>query len=343
MQQIRQDNHYVTQSYLRRWSIDGNTIYGYRLLVSHENVPLWKQHSIRSIAYQKHLYTKTTKNGESDEFEKWIADEFENPAEGSINKVIEGKRLFPDDWDRLIRFAAVQYVRTPARLSENMNRWQNQIPEIQNRTLKRTQKTLEENKNYLRNAKSIVDKNSMPFEIRIVSDSESDQSRIEINTLMGRSLWLWEMKNVLTKTFKILLRHRWYILAAHPGFEWVTSDDPVICLNYYGNNKYDFKGGWGRKGSEIILPLSSEHLLYTQVGHKPISKHSKTLNLESSIRFQKLFIERAFRWIFAKKPMDEIIAFRPRKVDANMFASEKIEWRNWHLNQSSEEQKYNLE
>jgi hypothetical protein len=41
-----------------------------------------------------------------------------------------------------------------------------------------------------------------------------------------------------------------------------------IPLNYYARGRYDFKGGWGNKGTEILLPLSPHHLLYTRVGHR---------------------------------------------------------------------------
>ena len=34
------DNHYVPQAALRRWSADATCVYAYRLLVSHEDVPL---------------------------------------------------------------------------------------------------------------------------------------------------------------------------------------------------------------------------------------------------------------------------------------------------------------
>jgi len=340
MQEFHQNNHYVSQSYLKRWSIDGHRVYGYRILVSHKNVPPWKLHSIRSVAYHTHLYTKMSKTGESDEFERWIADKFETPAEDSINKAITGQRLSQEDWNRMIRFAAAQYVRTPARLLESIERWKTQIPEIVDSTLKMLADTLSKgkNQNIPDIADTTVDNESFPAQIKIVPASEPGKSRIEVNTMAGRCLWQWEMKQILTNTIKELLKHRWYILTAFSGFKWITNDDPVICLNYNGPNKYDFGGGWGRKGCEIILPLSPRHLLYTQVGHKLTI--NKNLTRDLTLKFQKLFVERAHRWIFAEKPIEDI---RPRIIDENIFASEQKEWQRWHADQSNEEQNYNLE
>jgi hypothetical protein len=46
------------------------------------------------------------------------------------------------------------------------------------------------------------------------------------------------------------------------------TDHPVLTLNYYGPGRYDFGAGWGREGSEFILPVSPRLAVCTQVGRK---------------------------------------------------------------------------
>jgi hypothetical protein len=46
MQQLRKDNHYVPKLYLKQWAHNGK-ILTYRLLVQNENVPLWKEQSLK--------------------------------------------------------------------------------------------------------------------------------------------------------------------------------------------------------------------------------------------------------------------------------------------------------
>src|SRR5699024_11588180 len=65
-----------------------------------------------------------------------------------------------------------------------------------------------------------------------------------------------------------------------------TSDNPVINLNYYRKDKYDFNGGWGVDNTCIMMPLTPKHLLYTQVGYNGSIKH-----LDKSIEWTNFFVK----------------------------------------------------
>ena len=93
MNDLIQENHFVPQSYLRRWSLDGNKVWVRRLLVSHPNVPQWKLHWIASIAKAQNLYTRASRSGETDDVERWLNDEFESPAQEAIAKAISDDRM----------------------------------------------------------------------------------------------------------------------------------------------------------------------------------------------------------------------------------------------------------
>jgi hypothetical protein len=226
--EFHRNNHFVPQTYLKRWSFDGKRIWGYPLLVPHINVPAWSLYSIRGIAYRTHLYTKLALNGEeTDEFERWLDKEFESPG-----------------------------------------------------------------------------------------------------------LWLFEIKHILTNTAKVLLRHKWSIMYPF-GLEWFTSDDSVICLNYYKKGSYDFSGGWGNKGSEILFPISPNHMLYTKVGEKSASRIKASKEL--SIEVQQRIAEHAHRWIFSKEPIKNIESLRQRRVDSITFKQEKEAWEGWNDDQINAE------
>jgi len=105
-------------------------VWTYRLLVSHENVPLWRAQSYASLANHQHLYTRHLAAGAADEIENWLARDFEDPAEQAIEKVICGARMYPEDWQCLARFVAAQDVRTPARMMQLVTRWQKTLPDL---------------------------------------------------------------------------------------------------------------------------------------------------------------------------------------------------------------------
>ena len=152
---------------------------------------------------------------------------------------------------------------------------------------------------------------------------------------MGRQMWLASMRLLLTTTVGVLYQHRWSIIRAPDGISWLTSDDPVIRLNYNTEQDYDFGGGWGSPGSEFIFPLSGKHLLYTQVGkrHEPRITGAPEL----AQRLQRIIAEHAHRWIYSAAPLEDIETLRPRKVDHAQYAQEMREWKKWPQDQTAAE------
>src|SRR5258708_37250081 len=95
-------SHYVTCSYLYRFSLDGK-VQVYRTLVRDERVKLWRVYSPAAIAYVRHLYTRVDTGVESDEVEKWFNREVEYPADRVIDSAVNGNRLTKSDWRVLVR------------------------------------------------------------------------------------------------------------------------------------------------------------------------------------------------------------------------------------------------
>ncbi len=148
-------------------------------------------------------------------------------------------------------------------------------------------------------------------------------------------MWLWQIRHLLNSVAKGLAEHKWSI--AHPaaGLEWITSDHPTLRLNYHSANAYDFDGGWGSRGTELILPISPKHLLYTKIGSKAAPRFA--FSADETRGLQRLLAERAHRWIFASEPVSDVAKLRPRVVDATAFEAEEQFWRDWHDAQCASE------
>src|ERR1019366_2386905 len=134
--EFHRDNHYVPCVYLRRFAGTDGRIVTYRTLVPHVEVPIWRDRSIKAVAYHSHLYTRIVAETETDEIERWLDREFEAPAEEALRKATSDAQLEPQDWRCLVRFLAAQDVRTPARFIETLPRWNADIPRLLDTTVR---------------------------------------------------------------------------------------------------------------------------------------------------------------------------------------------------------------
>jgi Protein of unknown function (DUF4238) len=338
MAQIKRNNHFVPQFYLRQWSEDGKQIWLYRILVSQERVPEWKLRSISGIAYHADLYTTMADGHEIDEFERWIEAEYETPAQDAINKVIRNKTLKSEDCNRLAMFLAAQDVRTPTNYLESAKRWESNLPKIFDSTLKKAVRKLEQAH---KDGRPIQTTNNDPeffknvIKVKVNPDANPSKGigSIRAEMIIGRDLWLESQRLLLSKTAKALLNHKWSIAEPAKGNEWFTCDHPVIRLNYYGDGSYDLKGGWGNKGANLIMPLSPRHLLFTQIGSEFPDRF--TFPEEITLKIQGFIAERALRFIYARNPIDKISLLRPRIVDHAAVKYEEEQWKKWHNIQSA--------
>jgi len=338
---LRRNHHFVPRLYLKRFANSRGKIHVYRTLVSHNHVPLWKEASVRGVAYHAHLYTRIVAGHESDEFERWLDTEFEAPAEEALERAVAGERLTPEHWRRLIRFLAAQDVRTPARLLESIHRWNRELPQLIEDSLQESVRKLEaarESGNVLPQ-EDALDQDAIPVRVTTTLEPGEEYGELGAEVLAGRGLWLSQAKRLLTKTAAVLHQHRWTILKASDGVSWFTSDDPVLKLNAYSNGTYDFKGGWGNPGTEIFLPLSPHHLLYTKVGERP-PRRGEVMQPQMAILIRRFIAEHAHRMIFAPAPQPEITDFRSRTVDGEAYRQEQEQWKRWHHEQTAAERRF---
>lgn len=332
------DNHYVSRGYLKRWASPDKYIWTYRILVPDCHVPRWKKSSLRGVAYHSYLYTRIAAGYESDEIERWLEREFETPAEEALTKVTSDARLSPDDWRRLIRFLAAQDVRTPARLMENLERWQRTLPAVFESALQKSVHKLELAKQSgepITQVKS-PDEDYIPFRVTTEIEPGQEVGTLKGEIIVGRGLWLYSIRHVLTQTLNILHQHKWTILTPPENMTWFTSDDPVIRLNYYGPGRYNFRGGWNNPGTEILLPLSPYHLLYTKVGQQPPRRGAAIPRAQAEM-IRRFIAEHAHRMIFAVERDPDVPRLRPRIEDADVFRDEAEQWQKWHKEQTAAE------
>ena len=328
-----QNHHYSPQGYRRGWSQDGNTVSAYRILVPSSEYPEWERRSLRSLAQHTDLYTTVHSGTESDEVERWLNEEIEVPAAEPLAKVRSGKALTDTDWENLARYVGSLHVRTPASLSERLERWKKELPELLDSTMQKVKDRIA-NPGCISIDDALPEpspvQHPLPLRVSVEPTETSGVSALRADLTIGRELWLHEIRQLLTSTVDVLTKHEWRIMQPASGLSWFTSDNPLVRLNWYGEEGYDLRGGWGRDKTDLFIPLSPDHLMYTQVS---VDLPGGILPLDITQKFQSMIAENAHRWIFATSPKRRVAWFRPRVVDRDAFVTEEQAWDRWHEEQ----------
>ena len=86
------------------------------------------------------------------------------------------------------------------------------------------------------------------------------------------------------------------------------------------------------------MPISPNHLLYTQVGVRPPRRGTQFSPEQAGI-IRRCIAEHAHRVIFASKPDANMTSLRPRTVNADLVKDENSQWSKWHEEQTEAERK----
>lgn len=325
------ETHYVPQSYMWRFSPDGDKlVHAYRTLVPHEGMRLWKHCSTKGIAVRRDLYTSVAEGEESDRLEKWLKREVEDPAKPVLDKLISRTPLTAADRRKLARYIASLDARSPRYYSWHTQAMSEALPGLIDAEVKRGLAAVER-------GEQLPDVPDAPTEYPILAvklhegEPDADNAHLDVNVVVGRESWLHSIRYVVNEVSKFLEPHDWRVIRPHDGWTWYTSDAPVLRL-VLGHGEYHFNGKYGDLGTEIMLPLSPSELLYARVGEA--TRHEQ-FSLFQTYFVKRFIAEHAYRWIVSASQVKHAGWFRPRLVDVAQYESEEGEWSEFHEKQSN--------
>ena len=325
---ITHRNHYVPQFYLKNWSQDGNKIWVYSLLVPHSKVPYWKEKSIEYLAVWNDFYTRNNGEKEVDDFERWFNKEFETPTEPIIQKLIEGKSITRQEEILLTHYVMAQDLRVPARVNFILDEAKKSLNSFM--ASFSFDNVKEED---ILKARHDEINDILPINVHL----DKEKQGVEISTFVGKGVYLFALKHLLTSTVKKVEHYRWHVIHASDGVSFPTTDDPVVLLNYYNKEKYDFNGGWNAKHVNIIMPISPKCLLFTENSTK-FRSSSLDYSREWSEFFRRIIIEHAHRYVYADSRQKGMLSINPRRVNEKQFAEERKTMNDWHEYNTKAEQ-----
>ena len=328
MEGLSRNNHYVSQMYLNTWARN-HKVEVYDLIVPNEHYPTWNKKNVKNICSYNSMFVRLENEKEIDDIEKWFADQYETPVKESLTKAITGKTLTKEDWEKLINFMTCHLLRSPAFLQKLLDVAKNTKINIGKEI---TKEQLEEN------IKANETKSLFPIKITDLGKTDQKNHLLQVETIIGKQYYLWSIKNHLEKYSKIFQKNSWGIIEVDKDVILPTSDNPVISLNYRSENDYSLDGVWNQKNTNILFPISSNRIIYCQVGNKvpPILKCNK----EKSEFLKKIICENAYRKIISIEKDQEIPKLNPRIVDKERFLQEKDMWNHFQKEYLEKEKEY---
>lgn len=321
---ITRKNHYVPQMYLEGWATNHN-IWRYELIVPDERYPLWNNSSVESTGMQTDFYTRRSNGADDDEWEKWFCS-FETKAAEPLRKAREGRHLDATDWSALIDFVGIQCLRTPTAVARFLPHIREGISNGINEATKILSSfDAKEKLSYYPKVNS--DNDMIPASITI----DREAGEIQTSVIVGKSTSLLAMKMVMDGVAReVLHQNRWGIITCDKNTSWPTSDNPVILLDYYADGSYDLEGGWGKKNTEIILPISPHKAIFTRVKSKLSPRIQCDYDMSKFIK--KIIVENSYRYVFNNCEDQDIPIIRRRTVDKLLFLEVSKQMEKMHQN-----------
>lgn len=343
---LSRNNHYLSQMYIQAWADENNRVELYELLVPNDNVPQWQLKSIKSVGSFDSFFVRLKSGEEIDDIEKWFNEKYETPAKAALSHAINGERITVGEWHCLIDFLACHIVRSPAFIIEKLcnvemykDSFQKAMYEMAEKFSKMQKEDfIKERKFFELTHNGKYNDELFPLKLTNLGSFDDDNALIKVETIVGKQLCLWVIKYLLENTAKILHKYKWSIITVDENVVLPTSDNPVVILNYYDENNYNFAGGWGSQNTNIIFPISPQKILFTEIGVKSAPRIN--LNYQMSLLLKKIIVEHSYRKIISNFKDEEVIKMKPRIVSETEFKIEKQMWVDFQKNYLEKEADY---
>lgn len=322
--------------YLNNWSDNEGNVYTYRLLVSDDRVPEWSRKPVSRTGSQANLYMRVQDGIQTDDFEHDFDKRFESPAKEALEKANSSGKLTSDDWKKLTDFVCALYVRTPSFYLYSKEVGVKIVPEVLNEVSKGLATINEDTLPELRSsADSDSDSDLIPISLTEMPEKpDNDHTIIEINTVVGKSIWLLFMRHAL-KDNSTLRKHfnsmKWSIVNAHKDVSWPTTDNPVAIVQEASNNQYSLiKDGINGRGVFLLVPISPRRALLASKTRK--FDYRFTATKEFSLVIKRLIIKNALMSIYCNSIDEQVPDTRKRRVNYEEYKRLEKEFAEWFDN-----------
>lgn len=338
---ITKNSHFIPQVYLKSWASDKLKINVYNLFAPSEKSPIWKKENLRKTSNIDYMYQFFDGKKYNNEIEEKFSIEVENKFPQFIEKINQYKAFTCEDKEYVAKLVLSQFYRN----IKGYNRIQEMSEELFPKAL------LEVFTDLSKMGKNKANKNVKfqeldnyfdDIKLEIFNGDDKDNALLKVEKLAGKNNWLSALNLIMNKTYRKISNNSWQILVAKDRDEFLTSDNPVILMNYYSDNNYEIlNSGFGVRGASIYFPLTPKRALYCHVGSK-IPEYV-ICPKESIEFFNKIIVETATYKVYAKTKIDGIALYRKRIVNREIFSEITNQRKGFHNDYIKKELPFLLE
>jgi hypothetical protein len=273
-------HHSVPQEHLRRFTGEDGLLYQYQ-----RGDGTVRRVSPTNAAVESYLYAPGDgPDPRADDVEAFLSEKIEGPAIPALRKLADGDpELSDEERHRVALYIAFQEQRVPA-MRDRILDFAKEIAMDLMRTAPYREdfesmcREIGEDPDEVRRGQKLLEEGGMTLE-------------------MSNRLWLSIFLDVSVKLASLIVSMRWLIADAPTGFEFVTSDRPVVKVLTDRTVPSTYAGGWLSPSAEATFTLRPERtLVITAEGHQGRAK----LPLEWCEDVNRRTIRSCHRFVFSR-------------------------------------------
>ena len=272
-------HHYIPQFYLRGFSLDKKHLYILDKLAETKN--RFRYQTIKSVAFQKHLYIYQTKDKKKETLEG-LFSQIEGRAAEIIRKVEQKQILNNQQRNDLSIFLSFLWIRVPYSKDKFKRDTQQLYEKIARKSIAITpKKNLKDF--FKKRGKELTDK-----KIDDLIDFATNEKRSKINVTVPQGYWIKQMLTLGIDISPALEITDWEFRIARQPFAFITSDNPFMLIP--SHPVHPFEGlGLLTPGAKKIIPITAKICL---IMHEP-QKNPTIVYTEAD----KPFVRKINGWI----------------------------------------------
>lgn len=242
--QTSKRHHSVPMHYLERFTGDTGLLWVYPTDGAEP-----RQAHPRNTAVERYLYApEVGDNPKTDEVEKFLAEHVDGPASQPLAKLSIGEDLTPEERNSVAIFLAFQELRVPQTRDAILGF----VEQIGHRVLEMVVAHPEH-----------LDKKAAEIGLRgeLVRRGYEGIKAGDLKLEATKISWLDSMLQVARESANLIDGLSWCVAECSPGFEFVTSDTPVVKILTDRSVPAIYAGGWISPSAESTFALDPEHVL----------------------------------------------------------------------------------